>query len=56
MIKQLMGLTVVIAAVISQGPEAPAGFDDKSNGAVSDSIHQADREKFDAVEGVTPSA
>ena len=52
MIKQLMGLTVVIAAVISQGPEAPAGFDDKSNGAVSDSIHQADREKFDAVEGV----
>ncbi|PYO94080.1 MAG: hypothetical protein DMD60_14925, partial [Gemmatimonadetes bacterium] len=47
-----MGLTVLIAAVILPGPEAPAGFDDQSNGAVSDSIHQADREKFDAVEGV----
>src|SRR5258708_1067739 len=52
MIKQLMGLTVVIAAVISHGPEAPPGFHDKTNRAVSDSSHQADREKFDAVEGV----
>ena len=32
------------------GPEAAAAFDDRSNGLVSDSIHQADRVVFDAVE------
>src|SRR5258708_9118274 len=47
-----MGSKIWSAGVISQGAEGPGGFDDKSNGAVSDSIHQADREKFDAVEGV----
>src|SRR5579862_9594988 len=33
-------------------PEAPAGFDNKSNGVVDDPTHQADQVKFDEVEGV----
>jgi CxxC motif-containing protein (DUF1111 family) len=33
-------------------PEAPAAFDDKSNGMVEDQTHQADRQKFDEVESV----
>jgi CxxC motif-containing protein (DUF1111 family) len=33
-------------------PEAPAGFDNKSNGVVDDPTHQADQAKFDEVEGV----
>jgi CxxC motif-containing protein (DUF1111 family) len=33
-------------------PEAPAGFDNKSNGLVDDPTHQADQVKFDEVEGV----
>ena len=28
-------------------PEAPAGFDNKSNGMVDDATHQADQVKFD---------
>jgi hypothetical protein len=34
-------------------PEAPAGFDNKSNGMVEDPTHQADQSKFDEVEGVS---
>jgi CxxC motif-containing protein (DUF1111 family) len=33
-------------------PEAPTGFDNKSNGMVDDPTHQADQVKFDEVEGV----
>jgi CxxC motif-containing protein (DUF1111 family) len=33
-------------------PEAPAGFDNKSNGLVDDPTHQADQVKFDEVESV----
>ena len=33
-------------------PEAPASFDNKSNGVVDDQTHQADQVKFDEVEGV----
>lgn len=32
--------------------EAPTGFDGKSNGMVDDKTHQADQEKFDAIEQV----
>ena len=32
--------------------EAPAGFDDKSNGMVDDTTHQADQQKFDEFETV----
>ena len=33
-------------------PEAPAAFDNKSNGMVDDATHTADQVKFDEVEGV----
>jgi CxxC motif-containing protein (DUF1111 family) len=33
-------------------PEAPAGFDNRSNGMVDDPTHVADQGKFDEVEGV----
>jgi CxxC motif-containing protein (DUF1111 family) len=32
--------------------EAPTGFDNKSNGVVGDSVHQADQAKFDEVEAI----
>ena len=38
--------------VSSQPPEAPASFDNQSNGVVDDQTHQADQVKFDEVEGV----
>jgi CxxC motif-containing protein (DUF1111 family) len=38
--------------VIPQLPEAPAGFDNKSNGMVDDQTHRADQVRFDAVEDV----
>jgi len=34
----------------STSPEAPAGFDNKSNGVTDDATHQADQAKFDEVE------
>jgi CxxC motif-containing protein (DUF1111 family) len=46
------GLTATIAA-LSQLPEAPTGFDNRSNGVVDDSTHQADLGKFDEVEAIT---
>jgi len=45
--------TLVITAAVPPSSEAPTGFDDKSNGAVNDSIHQADRDKFDEVEAIS---
>jgi CxxC motif-containing protein (DUF1111 family) len=47
-----VGLSVALAATLAQSPEAPTGFDNKSNGVVNDSTHQADQVKFDAVEGI----
>ena len=41
-----------LTAAIWQAAEAPAAFDDKSNGLVSDSIHRADQVTFDGVETV----
>ena len=38
---------------IQQYSEAPAGFDDRSNGVVDDQTHKADRVKFDSVEDVS---
>ena len=38
--------------VTVQVSEAPAGFDNKSNGVVDDPTHQADQTKFDEMEGV----
>jgi CxxC motif-containing protein (DUF1111 family) len=39
-------------AISQQVPEAPAGFDNKSNGVVDDQIHQTDQTKFDEVEAI----
>jgi len=46
------GFSLAITAAVPPS-EAPTGFDDKSNGAVNDSIHQADRDKFDEVEVIS---
>ncbi len=45
-------LSFALASVAQQLPEAPAGFDNKSNGVVDDATHQADQVKFDEVEQV----
>src|SRR6266404_5712748 len=50
----------IVAAVLSfalvsaapQFPDAPTGFDNKSNGVVDDVTHQADQVKFDEVEAL----
>ncbi|HEV2749841.1 MAG TPA: di-heme oxidoredictase family protein [Gemmatimonadales bacterium] len=47
-----VGISVVLAAAMWQSTEAPTGFDDKSNGVVDDSTHQADRATFDDVETI----
>ncbi len=46
----LVGLTFSAAA--PPLAEAPAGFDNKSNGMVDDATHQADQAKFDETEGI----
>ena len=44
-------LSFVLASTNSPNSEAPAGFDNKSNGLVDDATHQADQDKFDETEG-----
>jgi len=46
----IASLALVLAFQTTQSNEAPAGFDDKSNGLVDDPTHQADQVKFDEVE------
>ncbi len=48
----IASLSLVSAFVGPQAGEAPAGFDNKSNGVVDDATHQADQAKFEEVEGV----
>jgi len=43
-------LTLDLVSVITQFPDAPTGFDNKTNGIVDDATHQADQMKFDEVE------
>ena len=43
-------LTLALVSVTAQFPDAPTGFDDKTNGIVDDQTHQADQMKFDEVE------
>ena len=53
--KSLTGSALFALALVSiapQSPEAPTGFDNKSNGIVDDATHQADQVKFDEVEGI----
>ncbi|HKA37367.1 MAG TPA: di-heme oxidoredictase family protein [Thermoanaerobaculia bacterium] len=49
-----IALTFATALALDQPPEAeaPAAFDDKSNGMVDDATHDADREAFDEVEDI----
>src|SRR6202158_2370866 len=44
------GLPLALVSVSTQVPDAPTGFDDKTNGMVDDATHQADQMKFDEVE------
>lgn len=43
-------LLLVLFSATTQSPEAPTGFDNKTNGMVDDATHQADQAKFDEVE------
>lgn len=45
-------LAVALAAAGQQPAEAPAGFDNQSNGVTDDGTHQADQAKFDEVEQI----
>ena len=45
-----MGVSVVLR---SQGSEAPAAFDDQTNGTVDQATHAADQAKFEEVEKIT---
>jgi CxxC motif-containing protein (DUF1111 family) len=48
-----LGTLFVILMAVEQPPaQAPAGFDDKSNGMVDESTHEADRETFDEIETI----
>jgi CxxC motif-containing protein (DUF1111 family) len=46
-------LAFVLFVVAPPLPEAPTGFDNKSNGMVDDATHQADQAKFDEIEQLT---
>src|SRR6202795_436156 len=43
-------LTLALVSVATQFPDAPSGFDNKTNGIVDDATHQADQMIFDEVE------
>src|SRR5260221_5701165 len=46
-------LTFALVSVATQSPDAPTGFDNKTNGMVDDATHQADQGKFDEIEPLT---
>jgi CxxC motif-containing protein (DUF1111 family) len=53
----LLGLAACLALRVSmllrsQGSDAPAGFDDRTNGMVDDGSHAADQTQFEAVENI----
>lgn len=45
--------TFALVAVATQAPDAPTGFDNKTNGMVDDATHQADQTKFEEVEQIS---
>ena len=47
-----LALVFALFAVSAPAPEAPTGFDNKTNGLVDDATHQADQAKFDEVEQI----
>jgi hypothetical protein len=48
-----VAVTFALASVSTQFPDAPTGFDNKTNGMVDDATHQADQMKFDEVEQIS---
>ena len=44
---------VILISAATRFPDAPTGFDNKTNGMVDDATHQADQDKFDEVEQVS---
>src|SRR5258706_8394844 len=46
-------LTFALVSVATQSPDAPTGFDNKTNGMVDDATHLADQAKFDEVEQIS---
>ena len=57
--KTLLGVFVLATSAYVFGfcastlPEAPTGFDNKTNGMVDDATHAADQEKFDEIEQIS---
>jgi CxxC motif-containing protein (DUF1111 family) len=54
-VKVLLAIAIISLTLASAGAppsEAPAGYDNQSNGLVEQATHQADQEKFDEVESV----
>jgi hypothetical protein len=45
-----VALSVALISAATRFPEAPTGFDNKTNGIVDDLTHQADQVKFEGVE------
>jgi CxxC motif-containing protein (DUF1111 family) len=43
-------VTSVLVSVTTQLPDAPTGFDNKTNGIVGEATHQADQAKFEDAE------
>jgi CxxC motif-containing protein (DUF1111 family) len=48
----LVLLSLLFVAAATNSPEAPTGFDNKTNGMVDDATHQADQTKFEEVEQI----
>jgi CxxC motif-containing protein (DUF1111 family) len=46
----MAALTLALVSATAQFPDAPTGFDNKTNGIVDDATHQADQMTFDQVE------
>jgi CxxC motif-containing protein (DUF1111 family) len=46
-------VALILISAFPPPPEAPTGFDNKSNGIVDDATHQADQTKFDEVEAIS---
>ena len=54
--KLLVGISVLAVSVLFFAPplpEAPTGFDNKTNGLVDDATHTADQAKFDEIEQIS---
>src|SRR5712692_6408952 len=54
--KVLVGVSLLAVALFSLAstlPEAPTGFDNKTNGLVDDATHVADQAKFDEIEQIS---